>query len=277
VQTDGKILLGVTLEELGRGGSFRIGLARFNTDGSLDQTLGSGGTVIADSIHGCTALAELSDGDILAVNSSLIAQFTPTGVLESTVTGGSPAVKSADIFQSNGKYILAQVTFVGAPRGRDEDTQVFRFTATGNVDSTFNSPIFDFVGEGGSGHFDMPRAAALQANSQVVVVGSHSQTLSTTLNALARLNTNGSLDSTFGSGGIVTNDLPAQTDLALSLSSLMARFWPSGPRTPGRICSSSAISRNRVLRFRRSPIGRGRASPRLGISNNQDDETSGSS
>jgi uncharacterized delta-60 repeat protein len=85
---------------------------------------------------------------------------------------------------------------------------VFRFTATGNVDSTFNSPIFDFVGEGGSGHFDVPRAFALQANHQVVVVGSHSQTL----NALARLNTDGSLDSTFGSGGIVTNDLPAGTD-----------------------------------------------------------------
>jgi hypothetical protein len=44
--------------------------------------------------------------------------------LESTVTGGSPVAKtkSADIFQSDGKYVLAQVTFVGAPRGRDEDT-----------------------------------------------------------------------------------------------------------------------------------------------------------
>jgi len=62
------------------------------------------------------------------------------------MTGGPAIAKSANIFQSDGKYIVAQMVFVGAPRGRDEDTQVVRFTAMGNVDSKFSSPISDFVG-----------------------------------------------------------------------------------------------------------------------------------
>lgn len=212
VQTDGKILLGIGLENVVRAGPSRTGLARFNTNGSLDNTFGSGGTVITTGIGGCTALAELSDGEVLALNSGFIQQFTPTGSLESTVTGGPAAAKSANIFQSNGEYIFAGAVYVGAPRGRDLDTQVSRFNANGTLDTTFNSPIFDFVGEAGSGQFDVASSAALQANDQVVIVGSHSQSSSSAaVNALARLNTNGSLDSTFGNGGIVTNNLPAGT------------------------------------------------------------------
>lgn len=44
-------------------------------------------------------------------------------------------------------------------------------------------------------------------------MGAHAQISSTTaLNGLARLNTNGSLDTTFGKGGIVANNLPAGTN-----------------------------------------------------------------
>lgn len=212
VQPDGKILFGVTLEEIGRGHSFRIGLARFSANGSLDQTFGSGGTVIADSIHGVTNLAVLSDGEILVLNGGLIAQFTAEGGLESTVTSGTIVAKSANIFQSDSKYVIAQPVYVGAPRGRDLDVQAVRYTATGAVDSSFNTPIFDFSGEGGSSHFDVPQGSALQANNQFVLVGDHSVFSSPTLNALARLNPNGSFDSTFGNAGIVTNDVPAGTD-----------------------------------------------------------------
>ncbi len=106
LQTDGKILFAVTLENAVKGQSFRTGLARFNSNGTLDTGFGSGGTVITLGIAGCTALAELPDGEILALNGGLIQQFTANGVLESTVTGGPVATASANIFETNGTILL---------------------------------------------------------------------------------------------------------------------------------------------------------------------------
>jgi len=51
-----------------------------------------------------------------------------------------------------------------------------------------------------------------RSNNQFVIVRHYMQVSSTAVNALARLNTDGSFDSTFGKGGIVTNDVPAGTD-----------------------------------------------------------------
>lgn len=83
-------------------------------------------------------------------------------MLESTVTGGPVATASANIFETNRDYIVAESVYVGAPRGRDADTHAVRFTPNGSVDSTFNSPTFDFAGEGGSGHFDGAQDALRQ-------------------------------------------------------------------------------------------------------------------
>ncbi len=212
VQPDGKILLGAQIEPAGRRLPFKTVLARYNPDGSPDTAFGNDGTVSVVAVGGVTTLALLSDGQILALNGTAIAQFTSTGSLESTVTGGRIIAKSANIFQTDGRYIVAETVVVGTPRNHDFDTHVVRFTAAGGLDSTFNSPTFDFVGEGGSGNEDAPGGAALQANGQIVVVGAHSHDFSNTLNALARLNSDGSFDSTFGDAGIVTNNLPSGTD-----------------------------------------------------------------
>ena len=59
------------------------------------------------------------------------------------------------------------------------------------MDSSFNSTPFGFPGAKTS----MPQALALQSNGQVLVGGIPF--------GLARLNSNGELDTTFGSGGIV--------------------------------------------------------------------------
>jgi uncharacterized delta-60 repeat protein len=175
------------------------------------------------AVGGCSALALLSTGEILVVNAKNIAQFTPTGSLESTVTGGTivasagsqnPSIASA--FQPNGDYLLANALFVGLEsRAHNAAAQVLRFTSTGSEDSTFANPNFRFVGTGGSGIEAIPNGIAVQANGDIVVVGLQSTPNSSgtvTVNGLTRLTPSGSLDSTFGTGGTVTNSIPAGTE-----------------------------------------------------------------
>ncbi|MBV8774513.1 MAG: hypothetical protein JO166_19585, partial [Deltaproteobacteria bacterium] len=215
------ILLGSQLEPTGRGQPFHTALARFTSAGELDPTFGNGGTVSVTAVGGCTALALLNTGEVLVVNAHQIAQFTPTGALEPTVTGGTIDVSAgsnnpstASEFQPNGDYLLAIGINIGAARSHNVAAQTLRFTPTGGADSTFANPTFRFTGTGGSGVEDVPNGIAVQANGDIVVAGVHStqtQSGSTSVNGLARITPNGSFDSTFGNSGIVTDSIPAGT------------------------------------------------------------------
>jgi uncharacterized delta-60 repeat protein len=218
IQSNGDILLGAQLEPIGRGQPFHTALARFNSTGALDPTFGSNGTVSVPAVGGCSALAVLSTGEILVVNANEIAQFTPNGSLESTVTGGAIVASAgsqnpsiASTFQPNGDYLLARTIAIGAARNHNFAAEVLRFTRTGSADSTFANPTFRFVGTGGTAVEDVPNGITVQANGDIVVIGQHSST-SATVNALARLTPTGSFDSTFGSNGIVTNSVPGGTE-----------------------------------------------------------------
>jgi len=222
IEPDGDILLGGQLEPTGRRQPFQIALARFTSAGDLDTTFGNQGTVAVPSIGGCTALALLSTDEILVVNAQGIAQFAPTGGLESTVTGGSIVVSAGSnspslpsIFQENGDYLFGTELFTGEEsRGHNAAAEVLRFTATGAADTTFANPTFHYVGTGGSGIEALVNALAVQSNGDIVVVGNQitfARSGDVTVNGLARLTPNGELDPTFGNGGTVVNSVPAGT------------------------------------------------------------------
>jgi uncharacterized delta-60 repeat protein len=223
IESNDDILVAGQLEPIGRGQPFQTVLARFTSGGALDTTFGSQGISIATAVGGCTALAELSTGEILVVNGEAIAQFTSTGSLESTVTGGTIVASAGSqnpstpsIFEPNGDYLFATQLFVGEEsRGHNSSVQVFRFTSTGTADSTFPDPSFHFAGSGGSGIEAVPDEIAVQSNGDIVVVGAQItfvQSGTTTVNGLARLTASGALDATFGTGGTVTNSVPAGTE-----------------------------------------------------------------
>jgi uncharacterized delta-60 repeat protein len=222
VETDGNILLGGQLEPTGRHQPFQTVLARLDSSGALDPTFGTNGTTIVTAPGGCTALAELSTGEILDVNAQDIAQFTSTGSLESTVTGGTLVASAGSenpstpsVFQPNGDYLLADELFVGEEsRAHNASTQVLRFTSTGAADPTFANPSLHFVGAGGAGIEAIPNGIAVQSDGKIVVVGLQStstQSGTTIVNGLARLLPSGDLDSTFGNDGTVTNQVPSGT------------------------------------------------------------------
>jgi len=217
--SSGDIVACTQLEPTGRRQPFHTALARFLSTGAVDTTFGSGGTVNVAGVGGCAAVAVLSTGEVLVENGPS-AQFTSAGVQESTVTGGSIVAAGAthsppSIFLSNGDYLVAQEVFTGEEsRGHNAAAQVLRFTLTGASDTTFDNQTFHFVGTGGSGIEAQPNAIALQSNGDIVVVGQQttaSQGGTVLVNGLARLTANGAPDTTFGSGGTVTNTVPANT------------------------------------------------------------------
>ncbi|MBV9340767.1 MAG: hypothetical protein JO159_07745 [Acidobacteria bacterium] len=216
VEPDGKILLGATASNIGyRTSIFQTLLARYNVDGTADTAFGKGGSVQVAGSQGVTTMAVLANGDIVTVNFAAIAQFSSTGVPRANVTGRQTAVIAGSAFRAEaiepgGEYVLAEVQNAASGRCHDYNTTVVRYTATGAVDSTFSRPLFNFAGVVGCGVSDAASGVAVQSDGKVLLAGAHSVTSSNTVqNALIRLNTDGSLDSSFGRGGIVLNQLPA--------------------------------------------------------------------
>jgi uncharacterized delta-60 repeat protein len=219
----GDIIACTQLEPTGRKQPFHTALARFLSDGAVDTNFGSDGIVNVTGVGGCAAVAVLASEEVLVENGPSI-EFTSGGVQESTVTGGTVAASGGSedplsvpsIFQPNGDYLAAEEIFTGEEsRGHNAAAQVFRFSANGASDSSFNNPPFHFVGPGGSGIEAQPNGIALQSNGDIVVVGlqTHSSQSGTTLvNGLARLTSTGALDTTFGNGGTVTNTVPSGTE-----------------------------------------------------------------
>lgn len=192
-----------------------VAVARYNINGSLDTTFGSGGVTLlnnASTFQGVSQLALMTNGDYLLVaefGAPLTAQLSSTGVLQSSVTGGTVVnttptafgeLNSETLFQPNGDFIIIQS--VGTIN-RVTSIMGQRFSDTAVQDTTFSSTRFAF----GSERLVAPNGIALQANGQILVGGSINNA-SPISGGLARLNTNGVLDTTFGNEGTLTTDNP---------------------------------------------------------------------
>jgi uncharacterized delta-60 repeat protein len=197
-------------------------LARFTSTGAVDTTFGTDGVVNVAGVNGCAAVAALSTGSLVVENGPSI-EFNSAGVEQATVTGGTLAASGGSenppsigsIFQPNGDYLAAEEIFTGEEtRAHNAAAEVVRYLITGATDTTFNNPTFHFQGAGGNDIEAQPNAIALQSNGDVVVVGVQTtiaQSGTTTINGLARLTSAGALDTTFGTGGLVSNSVPTGT------------------------------------------------------------------
>jgi uncharacterized delta-60 repeat protein len=175
-------------------------LALYNPSGTLDTAFGSDGLVEStSSVGNITSLGIDASGDIFVLPAH--AEFSAAGVPDSgvtpeTITASSTGGESA--FLPTGQSVTAGTVAAGRSM---TDVQVQEFNANGSVNSAFDNPPFTFTGAKLAGH-QSPGAIAVQPNGQIVVVGSSFQ--GTSLFGAARLDTSGSLDSGFGTAGVLT-------------------------------------------------------------------------
>jgi uncharacterized delta-60 repeat protein len=175
-------------------------LALYNPSGTLVSSFGSGGLVQAAAVNtNITTLGTDASGDIFTLPAH--AEFSTAGQLDSSVTAEPITASShggTGAFLPNGQSLIGGT--VGLNRGAT-DVQVQRFNANGSTDPTFTNPPFVFATPG---DHESPAAIAVAPNGQIVVVGAHFR--GTSVFGVARLDSGGSLDSSFANAGVTTTN-----------------------------------------------------------------------
>ena len=196
VQQDGGILVAGSFSYV-NGQSVGDDIVRLQTDGSLDQTfdIGEGSNSMVydiESQNGQILVAgNFSDFDGVAVGR--IARLNADGSLDGGFTSGSgfnSTVYSIRVDDVSGKLVV-----VGdfSMYGSTSRSGVARLNANGQLDGTFNP---------GSGFDDGTSTCAIQADGKVVVGGNFGSFNGIACQKIARLNSNGSFDVSYGSASL---------------------------------------------------------------------------
>ena len=232
IQRDGKIVAaGTSLSPDGLSPS-GFAVARYNCDGSLDATFGDGGKIVTefpnDTFTEARAMTIQPDGRILVVGTAwgptgmttdlAIARYTKDGSLDPSLGGGGTVIANVD--QEDDARAVAvsfdgRITVAGSTRGllqMNSDIAVVRLRRDGSLDTTFGAG--GIVRTNAMGQQEFANSVQIQRDGRIVVAGS---TIGTTPwftedVVLARYNPDGSLDQTFGKGGIVVADLEGAMD-----------------------------------------------------------------
>lgn len=234
IQGDGKIVA-AGIAGTNFTGNFRdFALARYNSDGSLDDSFGGDGKVTTDfagSHDSVTALAIQSDGRTVAAGYAVLsdtyqfalARYNPDGSLDTTFDGDGKATNDFGSPQSEGHAVTIQADGRIVVAGRtlqsgQLDFGVARYNNDGSLDVTFGGDG-EVTTDFGVGN-DNAHGVAIQQDGRIVAAGcaGHMCEDSSDDLGLARYNTDGSLDITFGGDGKVITDFSGDTDWAQAVA-----------------------------------------------------------
>ena len=203
VQADGKVLVGGYFRTLG--GQPRTNIARLNADGTVDSAFNPG----AD--YYVSTLALQADGKILVGGSfsmlggqprAKIARLNVDGTLDSEFNPGGERGVNSLALQTDGKILVGgEFTMMGG----QTRNYLARLNADGSLDNGFNP--------GAAPQYSSVSSLAVQADGKVLVGGSFTTLAGQPRQSLARVHTDGSLDSAFNpaAGGRVYS-LAVQAD-----------------------------------------------------------------
>lgn len=195
-------------------------LARFNPDGTLDSTFNGSGKATLDFGAGdvATALVIQSDGKILAVGNSgenlAMARYNPDGTLDSTfgLNGTQLQQYTGHLFAAHGAAIANGWIWVAGTINAEE-FGLTRFDLGGNLDHSFGDNGLAFASFGSPDDIVQGNAMAVQSDGRIDIVGStRDYNTGITDVAVARFNTDGSLDQSFGSGGKLTTHVTGASE-----------------------------------------------------------------
>lgn len=207
VQADAKILLagGCTMGTGPTTTNFSA-IARYEANGSLDPSFGTGGVAVLAEAP--VAIALQSDSKIVVAGGGIVSRYNTDGSIDESfgIFGSAGAVGSlsAVAVQRDGKVVAAG-TFSDQPSvTREGKMIVLRYNPDGTVDETFGTrggAIAKFSSAGASTAAGF--ALAIESNGDILVGGKAIRGSSPSEFALARFTAVGALDSSFGNGGTV--------------------------------------------------------------------------
>ena len=209
-------------------------LAAYPQAGNLDGTFGTGGTVTTSFDAGTVfdaGLAVQGDGKIILAGSQssggqfrfTLARYNIDGSLDNTFDGdgklttliGAGCFGKSVVIQTDGKIIVAGRSFGNPGTGNNVFT-LARYNTNGSLDNSFDADgivITEFPGSIGDGG----NAITIQPDGKIIVAGSHHNGTSEDF-ALARYNSNGSLDNTFDGDGTLNTAIGSSDDIAYSVA-----------------------------------------------------------
>ena len=247
LQPDGKILVGGYF--ISHNGMERNHLARLNTDGTLDLGFKSAVSGITEATTTINSIGIQSDGKIIIVGQfsfyegsvrKNIARVNADGSLDRTflqVNGAGGPFKSL-VFLSDGKILI----------GGQLNGHLARLNANGSIDTTFNPGI-------GADH--IINTVALQPNGKILVGGLFNRYNNSSRNRIARLQEDGTLDTSFNPGTAANNDINTivlQSDGKILIG--------------GNFTSYNGTARNRIARLNNDGTLDTNFNPGSGANNN---------
>ena len=225
LQPDGKIVV-VGYSKLDADGNASVVL-RYNTDGSPDPSFGQGGEVVGRRIstlsERLTDVVIQGDGKIVAAgvlrnldgsNSAFVERYDTDGNLDPTFGSGGMLIFDASqltssptiALQADGGIVVAS----GRNNGVDIDFALARLTDSGVLDTTFGGTGIVVVDRGGTN--ESTNDVVVQSDGKIVVAGSlRPQPSGPSDSFVARFTPEGSLDMTFGVGGLAVQSFSANS------------------------------------------------------------------
>jgi uncharacterized delta-60 repeat protein len=212
VQADGKILVG--------GGFTSIGGQTRNHIARLDATTGAADSFDSNANGSVLAIAVQADGKILAGGSfngsnsiggqtrGRIARLDPvTGLADSFDPNANDFVLSIAV-QADGKILAGGYFGFLVPNGTKSTTRnhIARLETDGRLDRTLGDVV--------PGASQVP-ATAVQPDGKILIGGNFTTVLGATRNRIARLNTDGTLDTAFDPNASGTNSFPYVQSIAV--------------------------------------------------------------
>ena len=215
IQTDGRIIV-VGSSGTANSRNYAFAVARLDMDGSLDTSFGGDGRVVTSlgnfSDLGARAAALQTDGKILVAGQGgsggfatadfALVRYNSNGSLDTTFDGDGKVINdvgggydgaSGVVVQTDGKIVVCGSGYLA-------DTAIVRYNPDGSPDASFDGDGILITNFG-----FRPSSLGIQSNGKIIVTGDAIGNASIE-SAVVRYNPNGSLDASFGSGGITTTD-----------------------------------------------------------------------
>jgi uncharacterized delta-60 repeat protein len=248
IQSDGKVVA-VGGSYPASGVDVRFGLARYNPDGTLDNSFSEDGKVITNFTRGydfAEDVAVQSDGRIVVVGGAggergrvkefAAARYTSTGVLDATFSGDGKIITNlntgSDVatgvgIQTDGKIVAGG--WSGPARSSDYRFALVRYHSNGTLDIGFHSDgkVTTNFTRGNDYAWDL----ALGSGGSIVLAGAAAGAGERF--AVARYTPTGALDALFSDDGKVITNLDTGSDVAGGVAvqsdgKILAGGW-SGP------------------------------------------------